>query len=91
MCVACAEARLWSDVSSATVVKIKPCSGNCHSPSSVLKTIQHDSQEEYGDDYVCAAANGFIRSDEPFCDKYECVNEFLFYELYPTCLPVNYD
>ncbi|XP_051526130.1 uncharacterized protein si:dkey-75a21.2 isoform X1 [Myxocyprinus asiaticus] len=61
------EAMRRRDVSSETIEKLQQLYRSGHSPSSALKTIKYNLQEEEGDNYIYAIADRSICPDLPFC------------------------
>ncbi|XP_026126427.1 uncharacterized protein si:dkey-75a21.2 isoform X4 [Carassius auratus] len=62
-----AEVMRWRDVSNDTIEKLQQLYKSGHSPSSALKTIKYNLQEEEGDNYTYAIADRSICPDLPFC------------------------
>ncbi|KAK2899067.1 hypothetical protein QQF64_031515 [Cirrhinus molitorella] len=62
-----AESMRWRDVSNDTIEKLQQLYKSGHSPSSALKTIKYNLQEEEGDNYIYAVADRSICPDLQFC------------------------
>lgn len=69
------EAMKWRDVSSETIEKLQELYMSGHSPSSALKTIKYNLQEEEGENYIYAIADRSICPDLQFCYR-------LYYKLF---------
>ncbi|XP_067250273.1 uncharacterized protein si:dkey-75a21.2 isoform X1 [Chanodichthys erythropterus] len=70
-----AEVMRWRDVSNDTIEKLQQLYKSGHSPSSALKTIKYNLQEEEGDNYIYAIADRSICPDLQFCYR-------LYYKLF---------
>ncbi|RXN12611.1 hypothetical protein ROHU_029412 [Labeo rohita] len=62
-----AEVMRWRDVSNDTIEKLQQLYKSGHSPSSALKTIKYNLQEEEGDNYIYAIADRSVCPDLQFC------------------------
>jgi len=62
-----AEVMRWRDVSNDTIEKLHQLYRTGHSPSSALKSIKYNLQEEEGDNYIYAIADRSICPDIQFC------------------------
>ncbi|NP_001116781.1 uncharacterized protein LOC794385 [Danio rerio] len=71
-----AEVMRWRDVSNDTIEKLQQLYKSGHSPSSALKTIKYNLQEEEGDNYLYAITDRSICPDIQFCYR-------LYYKLFP--------
>ncbi|XP_056102717.1 uncharacterized protein si:dkey-75a21.2 [Rhinichthys klamathensis goyatoka] len=70
-----AEVMRWRDVSNDTIEKLHQLYRTGHSPSSALKSIKYNLQEEEGDNYIYAIADRSICPDLQFCYR-------LYYKLF---------
>lgn len=61
------EVMRWRDVSNETIEKLEELYKSGHTPSSALKTIKYNLQEEEGENYIYAIADRSICPDLQFC------------------------
>lgn len=61
------EVMRWRDVSNETIEKLHELFKSGHSPSSALKIIKYNLQEEEGENYIYAIADRSICPDLQFC------------------------
>ncbi|KAI2661234.1 Septation ring formation regulator EzrA [Labeo rohita] len=70
-----AEVMRWRDVSNDTIEKLQQLYKSGHSPSSALKTIKYNLQEEEGDNYIYAIADRSVCPDLQFCYRLGYIKE----------------
>ncbi|KAA0713583.1 hypothetical protein E1301_Tti019626 [Triplophysa tibetana] len=73
------EVMRWRDVSNETIEKLHELFKSGHSPSSALKIIKYNLQEEEGENYIYAIADRSICPDLQFCYR-------LYHKLYQNSL-----
>ncbi|KAJ8350363.1 hypothetical protein SKAU_G00254930 [Synaphobranchus kaupii] len=73
--VSCAEALQKRDVSRDVIEKLKVLFESGHSPSSALRTIKYELQQQEGDNYIYATGDRSVCPDIQFCCR-------LYYKLF---------